>query len=211
MESNDPRIITFFNAYFKSKVWKYRTFWRGVSVMKCPLDLWMYQQLIYQVRPDLIIEFGTYVGGAALFFADMQRLSDLPGNVITVDVMEAEERPDDPAITYLRGSSTSYKVLGKIRERAADADVVMIIADGCHEEKHVLRELKLYHKMITPGSYFIVEDSAGVTLTNKGDLDGGPMHAIPRFLANHPQFEQDKECEQFLMTFNPGGYLRRKK
>jgi cephalosporin hydroxylase len=86
----------------------------------------------------------------------------------------------------------------------------MLIADSEHRKKHVLRELQLYHKMVTPGSYFIVEDGA-YPIIAPGGVDDGPKAAIQEFLTNHPQFEHDLDCEQFLMSFNKGGYLRRKR
>lgn len=188
----------FTRLYYSKQPWM-ETRWRGVRVLKNPCDLWTYQELIHKVRPRIIIETGTCYGGSALFFADMMNQYG-PGHVVTVDV-EYRNPPDDPRITCLGGSSTDDKVATWINDYvAANPGPVMVTLDSDHSEVHVIEEMILYGDLVTPGSYMVVED------TNTD----GPRIALNKYLlrADH-SFEQDPECERHLLTFNPGGWLRK--
>src|SRR4029077_4241925 len=127
-----------------------QTFWMGIKVLKCPLDLWIYQEILYEVRPDLIVECGTYKGGSALFLAGMCDLLG-HGEVLTIDV-DLQDRPSHPRLHYLTGSSTSPEVLQAVALRAG-AGSVLVILDSDHSCAHVLEELRGYRQVVTPGSY----------------------------------------------------------
>jgi cephalosporin hydroxylase len=202
-------IARFHRLYYdnSARTWV-NTRWLGVGVEKCPLDLWAYQELIVELRPDLVIETGTRHGGSALFLASCL---DLVGNghVITVDVEATPHRPDHPRITYVKGSSTDPEVVDSMRQAAAGAATVMVILDSDHSRNHVLAELRAYSPLVTPASYVIVEDS---NINGHPVLPGwgpGPHEAIEAFLTAQPQFVRDRGPEKFYLTFNPGGYLRR--
>jgi len=206
----------YYYSSVSGKTWS-DTWWQGIQVLKCPLDLWVYQEIIFRVRPDLIIETGTYKGGTAHFLASMCDLlapspnggRGLGGEVLTVDIEAYPDRPAHPRISYLHGSSTDERIVQTIRERAAGKDSILVILDSDHSMAHVRREMELYGPLVTKGSYLIVEDTnihGNPVLPESGP---GPNEAIEDFLKFHSEFTIDRSMEKLLMTFNPGGYLKR--
>jgi cephalosporin hydroxylase len=189
--------------------------WRGYSAIKCPLDLWMYQELIHRRRPDLIVETGTALGGSALFLADVCELI-ANGRVISIDISNERNRealPSHPRLTYLTGSSADPAIVEKVHAAAraiGPVPEIMVILDSDHFAVHVMRELLAYAPMIQPGGYLIVEDGNVNGRPILPSFGPGPAEATDVFLKNNVTFEVDPHCERFLMTCNPGGYLRRK-
>jgi cephalosporin hydroxylase len=182
--------------------------WLGTPTQKLPLDLWVYQEILHEIRPNLIIESGTYRGGSALFLANICDLLE-HGRVISIDIEDPGGRPEHPRITYLLGSSISQGVLDQVRAQISDHDDVMVILDSDHSRDHVLEELRAYAPMVTPGSYLIVEDT---NLNGHPVYPGhgpGPMEAVREYLREAPNFRIDRQREKFLITFNPSGYLLR--
>lgn len=197
----------FHELYYESRVWR-NTFWLGVEMQKCPLDLWIYQELLHEVRPRYIVETGTAAGGSALFLASICDLLGV-GEIITVDVEERPARPKHARIEYLKGSSVAAETVRAIKERVAGVSPVLVILDSDHSRQHVSRELRLYGEMVTEGSYLIVEDTnvnGHPVFQNHGP---GPMEAVESFLRETPQFTPDRDREKFFLTFNPKGYLRK--
>jgi len=185
-----------------------KTSWLGVPLAKCPLDLWVYQELLRAIRPQLVIETGTAFGGSALFLANMFDLIG-GGEVISIDLRSTPHLPKHPRITYFSGSSTSPEIVQQIRERAAGKSAIMVILDSDHRRDHVLAELRIYGPLVTPGSYMIVEDT---NVNGRPVLPGfgpGPAEAIDEFLRDNSDFAIDGSCEKFLMTFSPGGFLKK--
>lgn len=184
--------------------------WMGYELLKCPLDLWIYQELIVRKRPDLIIEVGTYKGGSALYLA---HLCDLvgTGSILTIDVDASHQsiRPLHPRIDYLLGSSTDLAIFETVRSIAEGKRNVMVILDGDHRCDHVLKELQLYHHLIGPGGYLIVEDTNINGHPTFPEFGPGPWEATSLFLANNSAFQADRTCERFMLTMNPRGFLRR--
>ena len=200
-------IDQFHTLYYSSReqTWG-NTFWLGHHVLKCPLDLWTYQEIVHEVQPDLIIETGTYRGGSALFLASMCDLLRR-GEVVTIDSARQEGRPRHRRITYLTGSSTSDKILRQVRRRARGKSAVLVILDSGHGKDHVLAELHAYAPFVTPGSYLVVEDTNLNGHPVLSDHGPGPAEAVAEFLARNDAFIKDESREKFLLTFNPGGYL----
>lgn len=184
------------------------TFWLGVPIWKCPLDVWIYQEIIFEVKPSIIVECGTRYGGSALFLASMCDLVN-NGKVITIDIEDTKGRPKHKRITYLLGSSTSREVVEKVRNLISDGDKVMVILDSDHHKEHVLSELKNYSKLVTQGSYIIVEDTNINGHPVLPDFGPGPMEAVDEFLRENKDFCIDRDKEKFYLTFNPKGYLRK--
>jgi cephalosporin hydroxylase len=184
------------------------THWLGVRALKCPLDLWLYQEIIHELQPDLIVETGTAGGGSALFLAS---ICDLVGNgaVVTIDIEAKEGRPRHPRITYLHGSSTAEGIVDEVRKLAERAGSVMVVLDSDHNKDHVLVELSLYSRFVTPGSYLIVEDTNVNGHPVFPEHGPGPMEAVAEFLKEQKGFVVDKDKEKFFLTFNPNGYLRK--
>jgi cephalosporin hydroxylase len=194
------------DVLYESDAWT-RATWLGAQALKNPLDLWVYQEIMAETQPELIVETGTYRGGSALFLASMCDLLDV-GEVVSIDVEPVrDDYPEHPRITYLGGrSSTDPDVVDEIRERVAGRNVLVIL-DSDHSQAHVEAELEVYAPLVPIGCYLVVEDS-NIGRIRK-DLMPGPLEAIETFLANSDSFEIDREREKFLITFNPSGYLRR--
>lgn len=183
--------------------------WLGVETLKCPLDLWIYQEILSQLRPDLIIETGTYAGGSALFFANLFDLMGIDGRVISIDVCESANFPAHPCITYLTGSSISEDIVSQVQKQVVKADKVICFLDSDHTCDHVLKEMKIYAQFVTLGSYLIVEDTNINGHPVYPDFGKGPTEAVEIFIAENDQYEIDSSCERFLLTMNPKGYLKR--
>ncbi len=198
----------YYESHIFGKTWG-NTFWLGVPTQKCPLDLWIYQEIVFEIKPDIIIECGTAEGGSALFLASMCDLVKR-GRVITIDIEDAEGRPKHERITYLLGSSTSPQIVEQVKSMIGDGDSIMVILDSDHSKHHVLNEMKIYGEFVTKGSYLIVEDT-NINHPVPSDLEFGPMEAVEEFLRENECFVIDSTKEKFIMTFNPNGYLRKVK
>ena len=185
-----------------------RTTWMGLPCLKCPLDLWIYQELIVEVKPKLIVETGTYYGGSALFLAQvLDALGE--GEVVTIDVEEKSPRPAHPRIRYVRGSSADAALVGSLFAGHESGQAGLVVLDSDHSRAHVAAELELFAPRVSVGGYLVVEDSnvnGHPVWPGYGD---GPFEAIQEFLPRHNEFAADPAREKFLMTFNPGGYLKR--
>jgi cephalosporin hydroxylase len=182
--------------------------WFGAPVQKNPMDLWIYQEMITEIKPDVIVECGTYKGGSAYFMAHLMDLIG-KGRVVTVDIEKYPNLPVHRRITYLVGSSVDPGIVKQVREFIKPGETVMVFLDSDHSAAHVSKELELYHGFVTPGSYIVVEDT---------DLNGhpilpkhgpGPMEAAQSFLESHPAFHVDPSREKLILSFNPKGYLKR--
>jgi cephalosporin hydroxylase len=202
-------VDNFHKLYYDTswRTWK-NTYWLGVPVQKCPLDLWIYQEILWKVRPDVIIETGTYDGGSAFFLA---HVCDMVGNgrVVTIDIEPRPDRPQHPRLKYLVGSSTAADVVASVRHGLDASDVVLVILDSDHSEGHVTNELHNYSDLVSVGSYLIVEDTNINGFPVLPEFGPGAREAVDAFMAENTDFVLDQEMEKFFMTFNPGGYLRR--
>lgn len=208
-ESETSVIDAFARLYFDSRV-DGNTYWLGTPVFKCPLDLWIYQELIISLRPDKIIECGTAYGGSALFMASMCDLID-NGQILSIDIVETPGRPTHSRITYFEGSSTSGSVVSRVRSSIQDGDKVMVVLDSDHSKLHVLDELRIYSNIVTKGSYLVVEDTVINGHPAFPSFGPGPMEAVEEFLMQTQDFTVDREMEKHLLTFNPRGYLRKQR
>lgn len=200
----DSKTIEAFHVeYYESGVWLH-TFWQGHRIEKFPTDLMIYQEIIYGVRPDLIIETGTRFGGSAVFFGDMCKLLG-HGRVVSIDI-HADATPSHPFVSYIKGDSSNPEIASIL----APSGIVMVILDSDHRRRHVLKELDLWAPFVSPGSYLIVEDCNlnGHPIDKQGEP--ASWEALNEWLPLHPGFMRDRGCEKFGFTANPGGYLRRK-
>lgn len=192
----------FHESWYHEHRCPWTTTWRGRSLVKNPLDLWIYQELIYSTKPDVIVECGTFRGASAIWMADMMQVLNGKGSVISVDIAPVET-PQHPHVTYVRGDSATA-ALPPISGR------VMVVLDSDHSKPHVLREMDRFGPMVTPGCYMIVEDSnVGGFPIEHDYATGGPHAAITEWLPNHPEFSVDTSCERYILTMNPDGYLLR--
>lgn len=188
-------------------------FWGGYPTLKCPMDMWMYQEIMYLTLPEVVVECGTAYGGSALFLANVYDMMGC-GEVITIDLERKTaifpDVPKHPRISYILGDSVDPEVVGVITNRIADR-TAMVILDSNHRQSHVAQELEVYSPLVTVGNYLIVEDTNLNGHPVVEDWGPGPMEAVTEFLSQHPEFECDKTRERFWLTFNPGGYLRKVK
>lgn len=185
--------------------------WRGTFIQKNPLDLWIYTELIQKVKPSIIIETGTYKGGSAKFFSDIQKTIQLQGTVLTIDIKQDLTWPDFrtyPDIIFLKGQSQSSQIIKTASSYIFQDDIVMISLDAGHSPEEVFTELVNYSPFVTLGSYIVVEDTH-VGQDNYGKGIPGPKEAVDMFLNTTDKFVADKSCERFGVTYNPGGWLKR--
>ena len=184
-----------------------RLSWFGYEILKCPLDLWVYQELLVRTRPDFVIETGTWFGGSALYFA-MVLDHICNGQVITIDVAVKPNQPKHSRITYINGSSVDAAVVARVREMVG-SQRAMVVLDSNHSAAHVYNEMVAYSPLVQTGDYMIVEDTNLNGHPAYADFGPGPMEAVNKFLSVNDEFVVDQRCERFLMTLNPKGYLRR--
>jgi cephalosporin hydroxylase len=184
----------------------------GIEIQQNPCDTWMMQEIVAELRPDLIIETGTYTGGQTLYLASLLEWANPAGKVITVDINPMVEKASKiplfrKRVSVVKGSSTSPKVMKFLAEQVEAGMKVLVTLDSLHTKDHVLEELELYAPLVSKGSYLVVQD------TNIRDFfptfGAGPGEAVEEFLKTHPEFEVDESRERLLLTYYPGGYLRK--
>ena len=210
-KADDDLARAFHKLYFDARA--YNLTWRnthflGHAVLKCPLDLWLYQEILHRVRPAVIIETGTAFGGSALFLASMCDLLG-HGRVVTVDLEPRPGRPEHPRITYVSGSSVDPAIRARVVQEVAGQSPVLVLLDSDHSEAHVTRELETYHPLVSVGSYLVVEDTNLNGHPVEPDFGPGPWEACADFVRTHPEFAHDTEMDKFLFSFNPRGFLKR--
>lgn len=204
-------IKNFHELYYNSSVWEKglgNCYWFGIKTLKCPLDCWIYQEIIYKVKPDIIIESGTFNGGSALYLAGLCDLLN-KGKIITIDIDSNKGKPKHKRIKYLVGMSTSTTIVNTIKKLIKPTDKVLVILDSDHSYDNVITELRIYNEFVTKGSYVIVEDTNINGHPVRSEFGPGPMEAVKKFMKETDKFKIDREQEKFFVTFNPSGYLQR--
>jgi cephalosporin hydroxylase len=185
--------------------------WMGVPMLKHPCDALMLQELIARVRPALIVETGTAMGGSALFLG---HVCDAIGHgaIITIDI-EPDVKLQHPRVTYRIGSSVDPEIVRYVADRAARCGgPVLVILDSDHHEAHVAAELRCYAPLVTVDSYLIVEDTNVNGRPVLPEFGPGPHEAVEAWLTTPtegPVFARDALAERYLITMHPGGWLRR--
>jgi len=219
--------------------YSYNFAWMGRPIIQYPQDIQAMQELIWQVRPDCIIETGIAHGGSLIFSASMLALLDMCDaietgatldprvsrrKVIGVDIdirahnrAAIEAHPMASRIEMLQGSSIDAAIVDKVRELAAGAAKVLVCLDSMHSHAHVRAELDAYAPLVTPGSYCVVFDTviedmpAGYFGNRPWDVGDNPKTAVHDFIKTHPEFEIDRAIQDRLqITVAPDGYLKRK-
>lgn len=181
--------------------------WRGVSLLKPPTDMWTYQELIYEIKPDLIIETGSYRGGSALFMRDILNMVHPQGRIISIDIDDKsiDEKAKVPGIEFYKGSSVADETLIYVKSLIAayKCERVIVILDSDHSEEHVSRELDLYASLVTVGSILVVED------TSPQVNDPGPLRAVQSWELRQKCFKKNLMCEKFMLSFCRDGFWER--
>jgi cephalosporin hydroxylase len=184
--------------------------WLGIPTVQHPYDVWVTQEIITEVVPDVIVETGTARGGSAALWAMILAQVNPKGRVITIDIRDGTAQARElpvfrERVEFLHGSSVAPEIVSAVEERTKGKRV-MVILDSDHSKEHVLKELAAYAPLIEVGSYLIVQDTGGVMGLKPNP---GPRRAVVEFLAGDDRFESDRSRERMLFTMHPEGYLRR--
>lgn len=183
--------------------------YKGVPAIKCPFDYVVYQMIVWEVKPDLVIEIGTNKGGSTLYLADLLELNQ-KGEVHAIDLPDNQENSlllHHPRIRLFKNGFKNYDFT-----QLARFSSILVIEDGSHLYEDTLEALKLYSPYVSKNSYFIVEDGIITELGLEKKYNGGPQKAIAEFLKINPHFKIAKKwCDFFgpSSTFNVNGYLKR--
>lgn len=181
------------------------TYWRGRRVIQCPMDLMVYQKIIQDTKPQIIVETGTNEGGLTLFLMDV---SD--AKIITVDHRKSAylEAWRNRIHTITAGSLSAFEDVATLIRGVQGS--VMVILDTDHRAAHVRYELALYSQLVTPGCYLIVCDTHFNGHPIAPEFGPGPYEAVDEFVETHPEFTIDNSRESQVLTFNPDGFLLRR-
>lgn len=184
-----------------------KTYYMGIPIQKCPLDLWIYQEIIWEYKPMFIVETGTLYGGSALYLAHVLDNAKLNSQIYSIDINNWDY-PKHNKIRYIWGDSVNRDLVDTLAPILNDG-TVLVILDSLHTKEHVLKELELYSSFIKKDGYIIVEDTNLNGNPVRYDWGEGPKEAVEEFLSKHPEFVSDASKEKFLMTFNQQGYLKK--
>lgn len=208
--------------------YSYHFEWMGRPIIQYPQDILATQEIIWSVKPDLIIETGIAHGGSLIFSASMLELNAMSGGpqdaeVLGLDIdirahnrVAIETHPMTRRISMIEGSSVAPDVVARVRAKAAGKSRVLVLLDSNHTHDHVFAELEAYAQLTSIGSYCIVfdtviEDMPGDAFSGRPWSKGNNAKtAVWEFLKRHPEFENDKSVQdKLLITVAPDGYLRR--
>lgn len=211
-----------FNVESNKAKYSYNFTWMGRPIIQYPQDIIAMQELIWELKPDLIIETGIAHGGSIIYYASLLELIG-KGEVLGIDIdirkhnrEKIEEHPMFKRIHMLEGSSVTEEMVEKVKTFAKDKKSIMVCLDSNHTHEHVLAELNFYASFVTKGSYIvvfdtIVEDLPERYLPNRHwGIGNNPKTAVHEFLKNNAEFEIDKSMnDKLLISVNPDGYLKR--
>ena len=202
--------------------YSYNFTWLGRPIIQLPQDIVAMQEIIWQVKPDLIIETGIAHGGSLILYASMLELLGGDGQVLGIDIdirehnrIEIEKHPMFKRITMLEGSSTDEGIVRQVYNFARGKRQVLVTLDSYHTHSHVLRELELYSPLVTKGSYLVVSDTSIEDMPRDFFPDrpwgkgNNPKTAVWEFLKTNHRFEIDREINnKLLITGALDGYLK---
>jgi cephalosporin hydroxylase len=183
--------------------------WMGVRILKNPMDLWVYQEILFEVKPDIVIEIGSANGGSTLYLANILDCLN-SGKIISIDIDRSNYKVSHERIVCITGDSLSEEVINEVKSLCLNKKV-LVIHDGDHTEESVYKNLIIYSEFVTSKSYFIVEDSIIDIFTVEEGIGGhsGPLNAVLEFLKVNQSFTIDDKREKYLLTYNQCGFLKR--
>jgi len=213
---------TQFNVESNKAQYSYNFSWMGRPIIQYPQDMIAMQEIIWQLKPDLIIETGIAHGGSLVYYASILELIG-KGEILGIDIdirdhnrKEIERHPMYKRIRMLQGSSIIQDTVKEVRKIAEGKKTILVSLDSNHTHQHVLDELNFYAEFVTPGSYMvvfdtIVEDLPDNYLPNRAWSKGNnPKTAVWEFLKQNPNFEIDNSIDsKLLISVAPEGYLKR--
>lgn len=211
----------FVNASLDTK-YSYNFSWMGRPIIAYPQDMIAMQEIIWEVKPDLIIEIGIAHGGSIIYYASLLEMIG-KGEVLGIDIdirthnrLEIEKHPMFKRITMLEGSSITDEMANKVKTFATGKQKIMVLLDSNHTHDHVLKELMLYNSLVSVGSYLVVFDTIiedmpmGTYHDRPWDVGDNPKTAVWEFLKTNHNFKIDKSINnKLLISVAPDGYLKR--
>jgi cephalosporin hydroxylase len=209
-------------AMWNAELWK-QVRWLGVPVLQWPTDLILMQELVAELRPAVIVETGLYLGGTAIYYASLLHLLGIEGRVISIDIQVHPQARSAIAgsrfgdrIRLIEGDSKSDAVHTQLQQLLAGESNVLVCLDSDHSHAHTLGELRAFSRYIPVGGYLVLfdticEELAGAPQGDPAWERDSPMAALRQFLAENPAFSSDPRWGKFLVSFAPGGFLRRSK
>ena len=221
--SKNPKLkkITrsWFDLAFKYQ-YSYHFTWLGRPIIQFPQDMVALQEIIWEIKPDIIIETGIAHGGSIIFSASMLQLIG-KGKVIGIDIdirkqnrIEIEKHPSYKRIKMIEGSSVEPKIIKKVFSAVKNKKKIMLLLDSNHTHEHVLKELEAYSSLVKKGSYIIVfdtmvEDMPENSFPNRPwNKKNNPKTAVRKFLKKNKRFKVNKKFEnKLLITSSPEGFL----
>ena len=216
-----------FNIKSVKPKYSYNFSWMGRPIIQYPQDIIAMQEIIWDIKPDLIIEAGIAHGGSLIYYASILELLSISelseGSVLAVDIdirehnrKEIESHPMSKRIEMIQGSSVSPEIIAEIKKKAAGKNKVLVLLDSNHTHQHVLEELVAYAPLVSKGSYCVVfdtfiEDMPDGSYPDRPWSQGdNPKTAVWKYLETHPEFEIDKSIQnKLLITVCPDGYLKK--
>jgi len=212
---------SFMNNTIRTK-YSYNFSWMGRPIIQYPQDIMAMQEIIWNIKPDLIIETGIAHGGSLIFYASMLELIGGDGVILGIDIdirehnrREIEKHPMFERITMIEGSSVDLGVVTEVYKHARGKRRVLVALDSLHTHDHVLQELELYSPLVTKGSYCVVFDTIVENLPEIYSTDrpwgrgNNPKTAVWEFLKKNDRFIIDRGIEdKLLITVAPDGYLK---
>ncbi|MBT3297528.1 NAD-dependent epimerase/dehydratase family protein [archaeon] len=216
-KNGDERI----NLIAKNKL-NYEIDWFGIPIIQTPEDIVMMQELIYNLKPDVIIDIGVAHGGSAIYYSSLLELLG-KGKVIGVDIdirkhnLEVlEKHPFFKRIELIEGSSIDDNIVQKVKDKIPENSTVLLCLDSNHTKEHVLQELRMYWDLVGVNSYIVVFDTVTSELAKNNAaeeryLNNGPSEAIDIFLKENGHFEIDKKFNKLYVSHCMDGYLKRVK
>jgi cephalosporin hydroxylase len=201
----------------------YHFTWLGLPIIQFPQDIVAMQEVVWKVKPDLIIETGIARGGSLIFYSSMLEIIGGDGRVLGIDIdirnanrINIESHPMFKRITLIEGSSVDMKTFQRVKEEAKDRKNIMVALDSMHTHEHVLEELRLYSLLVSKGSYLIVFDTViedipdEINKNRPWGKNNNPRSAMRVFLEENDRFIIDKTIERkLLITVAPDGFLKR--
>lgn len=210
-----------FNVVSNKEQYSYNFSWMGRPIIQYPQDMVAMQEIIWELKPDLIIETGIAHGGSLIYYASIMELIG-KGEILGIDIdirehnrKEIEAHPMFKRIKMIQGSAIDPKVIEQVAAVAKGKGTVLVSLDSNHTHEHVLKELKLYSPFVTKGSYCvvfdtIVEDMPKGMYERPWDKGNNPKTAVWEFLKTNKNFEIDKQIDnKLLISVAPDGYLKR--
>jgi cephalosporin hydroxylase len=214
-----------FNVASNKAQYSYNFSWMGRPIIQYPQDMIAMQEIIWDIKPDLIIETGIAHGGSLIYYASLLELIG-KGEVLGIDIdirehnrKEIESHMMYKRIKMIQGSSIDVQTVGEVKKYATGKDKIIVCLDSNHTHDHVLKELEFYAPLVSMNSYMVVFDTIVEDLPEgyfsqkrPWGISNNPKTALYEFLKTNSDFEIDRSIDNKLLTsVAPEGYLKRVK